>query len=76
MAGGDITAGPARSGRGRRGAMGERRPRVLVPAAYARPFICSFSDCEATFNKAWKLDAHLCGHTGQVSARGGAGRDW
>uniref|UniRef100_A0A8D0C409 Transcription factor IIIA n=1 Tax=Salvator merianae TaxID=96440 RepID=A0A8D0C409_SALMN len=28
-------------------------------------FICSFPDCDATFNKGWKLDAHLCGHTGE-----------
>uniref|UniRef100_A0A8C8SP15 C2H2-type domain-containing protein n=1 Tax=Pelusios castaneus TaxID=367368 RepID=A0A8C8SP15_9SAUR len=31
----------------------------------AKRFICSFSDCEATFNKGWRLDAHLCRHTGE-----------
>nr|XP_014342108.1 PREDICTED: transcription factor IIIA [Latimeria chalumnae] len=28
-------------------------------------FICSFEGCDASFNKAWKLDAHLCKHTGE-----------
>ncbi|KAL1006509.1 hypothetical protein UPYG_G00073250 [Umbra pygmaea] len=27
-------------------------------------FVCSFSNCNATFSKSWKLDAHLCKHTG------------
>ncbi|XP_022076057.2 general transcription factor IIIAa [Acanthochromis polyacanthus] len=27
-------------------------------------FICSFGDCSAAYNKQWKLDAHLCKHTG------------
>lgn len=27
-------------------------------------FICSFPDCPAAYNKQWKLDAHLCKHTG------------
>ncbi|KAK2112618.1 hypothetical protein P7K49_012365 [Saguinus oedipus] len=31
-----------------------------------RRFICSFPDCSANYNKAWKLDAHLCKHTGEV----------
>ncbi|XP_069905176.1 transcription factor IIIA, partial [Oryctolagus cuniculus] len=31
----------------------------------ARRFICSFPDCSANYNKAWKLDAHLCKHTGE-----------
>ncbi|XP_054111030.2 transcription factor IIIA [Callithrix jacchus] len=30
-----------------------------------RRFICSFPDCSANYNKAWKLDAHLCKHTGE-----------
>ncbi|CAB1349852.1 unnamed protein product [Coregonus sp. 'balchen'] len=29
-----------------------------------KSFICSFVNCNATFNKSWKLDAHLCKHTG------------
>lgn len=29
-------------------------------------FICSFPFCDATFNRGWKLDAHLCRHTGEV----------
>lgn len=28
-------------------------------------FICSFPDCQASYNKAWKLEAHLCKHTGE-----------
>lgn len=35
-----------------------------------RPFICSFPGCDATFNKGWRLDAHLCRHTGEVSRAG------
>ncbi|XP_069859420.1 transcription factor IIIA [Dipodomys merriami] len=35
------------------------------PPAFARRFICSFPDCSANYNKAWKLDAHLCKHTGE-----------
>ncbi|KAM9315291.1 transcription factor IIIA-like [Pholidichthys leucotaenia] len=27
-------------------------------------FICSFPPCSAAYNKQWKLDAHLCKHTG------------
>ncbi|KAM8843563.1 general transcription factor IIIAa [Synchiropus picturatus] len=27
-------------------------------------FICSFPNCPAAYNKQWKLDAHLCKHTG------------
>lgn len=27
-------------------------------------FICSFTGCSAAYNKQWKLDAHLCKHTG------------
>jgi len=30
-------------------------------------FICSFSDCKATFSKLWKLETHYCRHTGLVS---------
>nr|XP_014436964.1 transcription factor IIIA [Pelodiscus sinensis] len=44
-----------------RGLVGEPRP----PADCAKRFICSFPDCEATFNKAWRLNAHLCRHTGE-----------
>ncbi|XP_071467863.1 transcription factor IIIA [Marmota flaviventris] len=35
------------------------------PGALRRQFICSFPDCSASYNKAWKLDAHLCKHTGE-----------
>ncbi|XP_028904230.1 transcription factor IIIA [Ornithorhynchus anatinus] len=31
----------------------------------AKRFICSFPNCSANYNKAWKLDAHLCKHTGE-----------
>ncbi|KAK3509422.1 hypothetical protein QTP70_034182 [Hemibagrus guttatus] len=27
-------------------------------------FICSFPDCQKSYDKEWKLDAHLCKHTG------------
>ncbi|XP_047206181.1 general transcription factor IIIA, b isoform X1 [Girardinichthys multiradiatus] len=27
-------------------------------------YVCSFSDCNATFRKSWKLEAHLCRHNG------------
>ncbi|XP_015256365.1 PREDICTED: transcription factor IIIA-like [Cyprinodon variegatus] len=27
-------------------------------------FFCSFPDCSVTYNRQWKLDAHLCKHTG------------
>uniref|UniRef100_A0A0D9RZG3 Transcription factor IIIA n=1 Tax=Chlorocebus sabaeus TaxID=60711 RepID=A0A0D9RZG3_CHLSB len=36
-------------------------PRPALP----RRFICSFPDCSANYSKAWKLDAHLCKHTGE-----------
>ncbi|XP_017262538.1 general transcription factor IIIAa [Kryptolebias marmoratus] len=29
-----------------------------------RRYFCSFSGCSAVYNKQWKLDAHLCKHTG------------
>ena len=37
----------------------------VLPAG-PRRFICSFPNCSANYNKAWKLDAHLCKHTGEV----------
>ncbi|AWP20655.1 putative transcription factor IIIA isoform 2 [Scophthalmus maximus] len=37
--------------------MGER---LQSPKSY----VCSFFDCDATFSKSWKLEAHLCKHTG------------
>uniref|UniRef100_A0A9L0JN41 Transcription factor IIIA n=1 Tax=Equus asinus TaxID=9793 RepID=A0A9L0JN41_EQUAS len=39
-------------------------PAAAAPA-FPRRFICSFPDCSASYNKAWKLDAHLCKHTGE-----------
>lgn len=30
-------------------------------------FVCSFFNCKASFSKSWKLEAHLCKHTGLVS---------
>ncbi|XP_007650484.1 transcription factor IIIA isoform X1 [Cricetulus griseus] len=39
-------------------------PAPTRPALPSR-FICSFPDCGASYNKAWKLDAHLCKHTGE-----------
>eukprot|EP00069_Balaena_mysticetus_P003149 bmy_16462T0 len=36
----------------------------LAPAPPQR-FICFFPDCSPNYNKAWKLDAHLCKHTGE-----------
>lgn len=48
------------------------------PSGLNRRFICSFPDCSASYNKAWKLDAHLCKHTGEVTGHqpwgGGAWR--
>ncbi|XP_025779856.1 transcription factor IIIA [Puma concolor] len=47
------------------------------PSALSRRFICSFPDCNANYNKAWKLDAHLCKHTGErpfVCDREGCGK--
>nr|XP_057915292.1 general transcription factor IIIA, b [Doryrhamphus excisus] len=29
-----------------------------------KSYICSFFDCKAQFTKSWKLEAHLCKHTG------------
>uniref|UniRef100_A0A8C5N6F8 Transcription factor IIIA n=1 Tax=Gouania willdenowi TaxID=441366 RepID=A0A8C5N6F8_GOUWI len=29
-----------------------------------KTFVCSYFDCRASFNKSWKLDAHLCKHEG------------
>ncbi|XP_026035774.1 general transcription factor IIIA, b [Astatotilapia calliptera] len=29
-----------------------------------KTYVCSFFDCKATFSKPWRLDAHLCKHTG------------
>ncbi|XP_063807786.1 transcription factor IIIA isoform X2 [Pseudophryne corroboree] len=42
------------------GAMGEKES-----AARYKRFICSFPDCSANYNKSWKLQAHLCKHTGE-----------
>ncbi|CAI5773140.1 transcription factor IIIA [Podarcis lilfordi] len=36
------------------------------PALLRKAFICSFPDCDAIYNRAWKLDAHLCRHTGEL----------
>ncbi|ELW69126.1 Transcription factor IIIA [Tupaia chinensis] len=35
------------------------------PPAVAQRFICSFPDCSTNYNKAWKLEAHLCKHMGE-----------
>ncbi|XP_034006660.1 general transcription factor IIIA, b isoform X2 [Trematomus bernacchii] len=29
-----------------------------------KSLVCSFLDCKATFSKSWRLEAHLCKHTG------------
>lgn len=29
-----------------------------------KSFACSFFDCKAAFSKSWKLEAHICKHTG------------
>ncbi|KAM9712609.1 general transcription factor IIIA, b [Menidia menidia] len=29
-----------------------------------KSYVCSFFDCKSTFTKSWKLEAHLCKHTG------------
>ncbi|XP_018425752.1 PREDICTED: transcription factor IIIA [Nanorana parkeri] len=40
--------------------MGEK----ALPAVYKK-YICSFPECSASYNKTWKLQAHLCKHTGE-----------
>ncbi|XP_068123100.1 transcription factor IIIA [Hyperolius riggenbachi] len=55
-AGGVTLAEPVQCGR----SMGEK----ALPAVYKR-YICSFPDCSAAYNKSWKLQAHLCKHTGE-----------
>ncbi|XP_057681112.1 general transcription factor IIIA, b [Corythoichthys intestinalis] len=30
----------------------------------SKTFVCLFFDCKAKFSKSWKLEAHLCKHTG------------
>ncbi|XP_060756832.1 general transcription factor IIIA, b [Neoarius graeffei] len=30
----------------------------------SKSFVCSFSNCKASFSKLWKLEAHYCKHTG------------
>lgn len=40
--------------------MGERLPSQ-------KSYVCSFFDCKAKFSRSWKLEAHLCKHTGLVS---------
>ncbi|XP_034044950.1 transcription factor IIIA-like [Thalassophryne amazonica] len=47
------------------------------PSEPHKRFICSFPDCSAAYNKRWKLDAHLCKHTGvkpHACAHSGCGR--
>ncbi|XP_054983333.1 transcription factor IIIA [Sorex araneus] len=46
-------------------AAGESPSPPPPPPAAPRRFICSFPGCSANYNKAWKLDAHLCKHTGE-----------
>ncbi|XP_053312372.1 transcription factor IIIA [Spea bombifrons] len=41
---------------------------TTVPPVYNK-FICSFPDCNKSFNKDWKLQVHLCKHTGQKPFR-------
>lgn len=67
---GERAAGCAPAPGGGSGGGSARGGSALPP----RPFICSFPGCDATFNKAWRLDAHLCRHTGEVS-RAGPSRD-
>ncbi|XP_076867686.1 general transcription factor IIIAa isoform X2 [Brachyhypopomus gauderio] len=35
-----------------------------IKHASSGTFICSFPDCQASYNKEWKLEAHICKHTG------------
>lgn len=32
----------------------------------SKSFVCTFSNCKASFSKSWKLEAHYCKHTGLV----------
>ncbi|XP_020644241.3 transcription factor IIIA isoform X1 [Pogona vitticeps] len=49
------------AGSGGEGALDRRRP----PPSQGKIFICSFPLCDATFSKGWRLDEHLCRHTGE-----------
>lgn len=42
--------------------MGETNANVDHPGEI---FICSYPDCHAYYNREWKLQAHLCKHTGE-----------
>lgn len=62
-----------------------RRPAALDAAemeSKAEPqkrFICSIAGCPAAYNKQWKLDAHLCKHTGvkpYACGRDGCGKSF
>ncbi|KAK2519113.1 Gtf3a [Columba guinea] len=64
LAGGHVSsrmAGERAAGSAQEGSGGNALP--------TNRFICSFPDCDATFNKAWRLDVHLCRHTGQFICR-------
>lgn len=65
---GSVGSAPSASGSGR-SAPAPTGGGVRSPAP-ARSFICSFPGCDAAFNKGWRLDAHLCRHTGAVSGAG------
>ncbi|XP_038617524.1 transcription factor IIIA [Tachyglossus aculeatus] len=55
----------------------EQEATSSVAPLLAKRFICSFPSCSANYNKAWKLDAHLCKHTGErpfVCEHEGCGR--
>uniref|UniRef100_A0A3B3CJG4 Transcription factor IIIA n=1 Tax=Oryzias melastigma TaxID=30732 RepID=A0A3B3CJG4_ORYME len=53
----------------------EMEPKTDVHKRY----ICSFPECSAAYNKQWKLDAHLCKHTGVkpfLCERSGCGKSF
>ncbi|KAE8627411.1 hypothetical protein XENTR_v10006978 [Xenopus tropicalis] len=58
-AGASLTQRVAEGSAGADGAMGEK----ALPLVYKR-YICSYADCNAAYNKNWKLQAHMCKHTG------------
>ncbi|KAJ6662341.1 hypothetical protein lerEdw1_012505 [Lerista edwardsae] len=48
-----------------RGLNGRARPRRPSAPNRNKLYVCSFPNCEASYNKEWKLEAHLCRHTGE-----------
>ncbi|XP_039212590.1 transcription factor IIIA isoform X2 [Crotalus tigris] len=69
MAGEDFVVGEAAAAAATTTTQSPKHKHSHLGGSRFRPqeqiFICSFPFCDATFNRGWKLDAHLCRHTGQ-----------